>query len=100
MNQQELTLLLEGLGTTPHEVALTLMAQGIKGTPVASFNCPVAKYIQRHVGDDQRASVAWKARLRGLERQHMVEADLPYAVDRFVSQFDSGKYPELREEDD
>ena len=44
--------LLVGLGATPDEVASSLEASGVRGTPRSNRNCPIALYLSAVMGAD------------------------------------------------
>jgi hypothetical protein len=46
--------LLVGLGTTADEVASSLGASGVRGTPRSNRTCPVALYLSAIMGADPR----------------------------------------------
>ncbi|HTZ09001.1 MAG TPA: hypothetical protein VMB72_08005 [Acidimicrobiales bacterium] len=92
--------LLEHLGTTPAEIAASLEDEGARGTPNASTDCVLARYLNAVLrGDPVIRSVAVTrthvyARIRPRRRRRVVVA-LPSPLAEFVLGFDAQRYPAL-----
>lgn len=89
--------LLDGLGSSGHEVAQTLVAQGVRGNPGDVQQCALAVYLRAVLGPDPRVrSVAVTDRWVNIGtswRTHLVVE--PPAVRTFIHLFDAGRFPEL-----
>ena len=94
--------LLVGLGSTPDEVASSLEASGVRGTPRSNRNCPIALYLSAVMGADPRVrsvtvghcSMVIALATPDLRPAGRLLVQLPKPVRRFVSAFDALKYPE------
>jgi hypothetical protein len=94
--------LLVGLGTTADEVASSLDASGVRGTPRSNRTCPVALYLSAVMGADPRVrsvtvghcSMVIALATPDLRPAGRLLVQLPKPVRRFVSAFDALKYPE------
>jgi len=92
--------LLDHLGTSPAEIARHLCDEGARGTPNASTDCVLARYLNAVLrGDPLIRSVAVTRthvhiRLRPRGRRRVVLA-LHTPLAEFVLGFDAQRYPEL-----
>jgi hypothetical protein len=94
--------LLVGLGTTPDEVASSLGAAGVRGTPRSNRTCPIALYLSAVMGADPRVrsvtvghcSMVIALATPDLRPAGRLVVQLPKPVRRFVSAFDALRYPE------
>ncbi len=94
--------LLVGLGATADEVASSLEAAGVRGTPRSNRTCPIALYLSAVMGADPRVrsvTVGHCSMVIALVAPDLRPAgrlllQLPKPVRRFVSAFDALKYPE------
>jgi hypothetical protein len=94
--------LLVGLGTTPDQVASSLEASGVRGTPRSNKTCPIALYLSAVMGADPRVrsvtvghcSMVIALATPDLRPAGRLLVQLPKPVRRFVSSFDSLKYPD------
>src|SRR5260370_12740798 len=98
----QVTSLMEQMVSTPDEVAKFLQAQGIKGSRVNPFQCPIARYLLRRIG--HRYSVFppcfWYSPEKGEPApREPIEKNgrLPQNVRAFLHRFDHGDYPDLFE---
>ena len=99
---------LEGLGSTPDDVADSLRAGGITGTPEDPCFCPIAKLIKFAVPEaadedlwDSDEEVAVYFVCRNFVRTPDGEFTPPYAVAQFIYRFDNeGGYVDLIDEED
>jgi hypothetical protein len=100
---EKVTRLLLDLGDTPDLVALTLQAQGITGHRNSVAGCPVARYLERSLG--QRVSViSWSPQRFEIESFEIEPSPLdmtqppwtvapPAPVRDFIIDFDKGHHP-------
>lgn len=92
LSELALSELLDSLGKTPHEVAVTLKAAGVKGVPGDPRRCAIARHVTQALGVPHEVD-------RGAcydaadENGEFVELTRPLAG--FVQGFDEGCYPEL-----
>ena len=94
--------LLVGLGTTADEVASTLDAAGVRGTPRSNRSCPIALYLSAVMCADPRVrsvtvghcSMVIALVAPDLRPAGRLLVQLPKPVRHFVSAFDALRYPE------
>jgi hypothetical protein len=94
--------LLVGLGTNADEVASSLEATGVRGTPRSNRTCPIALYLSAVMGADPRVrsitvghcSMVIALATPDLRPAGRLLVQLPKPVRRFVSAFDALKYPD------
>jgi hypothetical protein len=89
--------MLEGLGSTPDEVADTLRAAGIKGVRnTVRFLNPIVRYAHTITADVYGIDIILGDRLRIVfATKREVEVAVPEAVLRFLDRFHQGCYPDL-----
>lgn len=94
---RQVTSLLDGLGSSAHEVGATLARQGIRGIPGDENRCALAAYLWAVVGCDARVrSVTVRdGWVMVGTRWRMLPVAQPSAVRSFIRQFDAGCFPEL-----
>jgi hypothetical protein len=84
--------------TLPHDtvdnVAEFLRSQGITGKPELAKACPVARYLEKQVGAPVFVLGSTARFVMSGRATH-----LPRAVEKFVTAFDMGEYPDLIEND-
>lgn len=84
------TKFLTALGSTPDEIAKTLKRRGVKGVAFQSDKCPLVNALKRR----------WPSRqiIASIDVVYIDddEITLPRSCQRFVSNFDSGLYPDLK----
>jgi hypothetical protein len=98
--------LLAGLGTSPDEVAGSLLASGVRGVPRDNHSCAVAQYVSAVVGSEPSVrsvtvgpcsmmiSLVHPADNRPAGR---LQVQLPKPVRDFVAAFDARRYPLVTE---
>ncbi len=94
---EHITRLLEGMGTTPDAVAVTLRAASAQGArDSTSFMNPVVRYLNRSLNIGGRLEVGGGGTLlRLLYESKLREVPLPVAVQGFLDCFHRGLYPDL-----
>ena len=98
MSQSRLSQLLDQLGATAADVAVTLKSQGVRGVPnTARFLNPIVRFVRASIGGDgTTADVMQGDRLRVVHTDGTVEeAILPVPVRQFMDAFNHGQYPDL-----
>lgn len=83
MTAERVRELLEGLGSTPDEVASSLRAAGVSGVRFLCRRCPVANYLRENGVHEPKVSrnlITWQA----------CEQVPPRAVAEFIRRFDQG----------
>jgi hypothetical protein len=89
--------LLEGMGSTPDEVAATLLLAGVHGLRGSTrFLNPVVRYVKRNLEVGCQLAVGGSGtvlRLRLCDQE--TEVALPPAVQGFLDCFHRGLYPDL-----
>lgn len=98
------TSALAALGTTPNQIADTLLAGGHHGKRGCEATCPLADYLaQIWPFPDFRVSVLSEpedvlyVELLRFADNTLVEVDLPAAAATFIRQFDAGQFADLAE---
>lgn len=111
VNEEWLSGVLDGLGSTPDEVAATLRAAQVTGARRFGRRCPVAVYIgikARERVPSALQVVVWISSEEATVRFHTasgeeaasVNASMPVAVAAFVDAFDGGGlYADLADAD-
>ena len=84
---------LASLGTTADEIAASLKALGIEGTPYDSCLCPLAVYLTQTTGI--RVTVSEVCVTIRPEHEHFRTFMLTRGQSVFVKRFDKCKYPAL-----
>jgi hypothetical protein len=89
--------MLEELGTTPDEVARSLLARGVRGVRnTARFLNPIVRYAHSVTADVYGIDLTLSDRLRIVFASGQVsEVPVPSAVLEFLDLFHRGRYPEL-----
>lgn len=93
--EQRITKLLTDLGSTIQKVAATLQRLGITGTPGATCDCPVAKYL-----DGNGIPISYVSSMQVVYAEgDRFGVHVPRAVGDFIVDFDENPdiYPELVE---
>jgi hypothetical protein len=90
---EELRGLLETLGGNPDEIAATLRAAGITGTPKCTGRCPIARWLIVKAGGWDVSVDSDDVILR--TETGAYACTMPPAAGYFVTYFDAGFYPEL-----
>lgn len=88
-----LTKKLVKLGNNSHEVAESLLKEGIKGKIKSTTHCPILNYLHRDMEfkgltSPRQGYITWND-------EQTIDPSCPEAVTKFMEDFDSGKYPEL-----
>src|SRR5687768_6617211 len=88
---------LEGMGSTPDQVAAALRAARVQGLrDSTSFRNPVVRYLNRNLSIGGRLEVgAGGAVLRRFFEGKVAEVPLPLPVQVFLDAFHQGLYPDL-----
>lgn len=92
--------LLESLGTTQSQVAGSLLANDVHGTPSDPQGCAVAVYLKAVIGADPEVRSVHVSRSDAIIDtarwwRPRIVVRLPDSVRRFVAAFDERRYPEL-----
>lgn len=99
--------LLASLGASSSEVATALEAQGVRGVPNDPYQCVLARYLSaiipaeagiEEVGVGVLSPWSLRSELRvrlGSRPRRPLRVPLPAAVNRFLADFDGGRYPAL-----
>ncbi len=96
--------LLAGLGSDADQVAASLQAAGVLGTPRSNRSCPVALYVNSLMGSDpciRSVAVGPCSLLITIVSRHdqrpggHLLVQLPKSVRRFVAAFDDLGYPDM-----
>lgn len=86
---------IQTLGETPESVMTALREKGIKGYRQMAGDCPVARYLKAmgfaHVTVASTASCYLNPECHNADETH----HLPAGVKQWITDFDSGKYPEF-----
>jgi hypothetical protein len=97
--KQEVSVLLDQLGTTPEGVAESLHRAGVRGDPFLVSRCPVARYLHAVVGAEPNVGKIkvglYKAVINGPRWWRPMTVGLPLQVRLFVLGFDRGQFPQL-----
>jgi hypothetical protein len=93
--------LLDALGDDANQVANSLAAQGVHGTPHHPQRCPIARYMGAVVGGDNRVDAIAVHHTVLFVRPAKswlppVRVTLSRAVRDFVTGFDEGRFPALQ----
>jgi hypothetical protein len=82
---------------TAHEVADVLRMRKIKGVPVRSNECPVARYMQSSLPPDSSLyiDVGYHTVKIWAGGEGYGELPMPLIVGDFIRRFDQGQYPDL-----
>lgn len=84
---------LKTLGSGPNKIAESLAAMKIKGVAFNSEECPIAKVVKKNFKKLRNIFVS--AALEFIYKDEDYSVDLPAAVDKFITKFDNGNYPNL-----
>src|SRR6185369_4328853 len=96
-----LTAALAALGTTPAAVADTLTASGdYLGRRESAWRCPLALYLVDVLGLSVDDVAVFGDAVEITVTDGTVSVDLPDAACAFVTDYDSGAYPDLADEPD
>jgi hypothetical protein len=97
--KQDVSVLLDQLGSTPEGVAQSLHRAGVRGDPFLVSRCPVARYLHAVVGAEPSVGKIkvglYKAVINRPRWWRPVTIGLPLPVRLFVLGFDRGQFPEL-----
>lgn len=92
--------LLNMLGETPSEIADTLLVSGFYGRIRHPCECPLARYLRANgvvFNSIDNEAVYGVVEIDG-EDEYDDDIGVPGAIDEFMCDFDSGKYPALVEQ--
>jgi hypothetical protein len=105
--RRQTTTLLDGLGSSPDEVATSLQAAGVQGVPKNNRSCAVALYLNVLMGPDTRirsVTVGHCSLLINLVKPTDLRpagrllVQLPKPVRQFIAAFDAQLYPAVTRE--
>ena len=92
----DIAALLHGLGSTTAQVAATLTAAGVNGTPGDAVKCPVSDFLLTHVRP--MSDVVVGTDVSGMDWGDdtiVIVVPVPAAVDAFLTAFDAGTWPHM-----
>lgn len=90
---------LESLGSTPEQIAQSMLAKGIKGVPIHAGCCVLAVALEKRFGRPFSVGVWDVEQLDNFGQMTGVFVRVSEAVKEFTLNFDLGKYPYLEESD-
>ena len=92
-------------GCTSGQIANVMINGGHEGYPFSALSCPVSKYLQAKLGDDEGVCVGPRMASVGpvsatFETEpemfyQVTRVILPVSVQAFIQRFDGGEFPEL-----
>lgn len=86
----------KSLGETPEEVLLALREKGVKGYRRMAGSCPVAKYLNACGFPNVTVCTSAKCYRDGSKEADSEQSIyLPSGVQKWICDFDDGKYPEF-----
>ncbi len=85
---------LDDLGSTPGDIALTLMLAGCRGYRKSAWDGPLARYLRANVGIE---AGVWTDQVSWIEPRLGRAVTLPMTqpLREFLRRFDEGSYPQL-----
>ncbi len=100
LSHDNVTRLLESLGTRPTQIAHSLRKRNIKGVPGNCYECVLSRYVENKINVSEVSvhPTSGTIHLLGANRRQALTIEMPAPLTKFVDNFDDGHYTYLETE--